>query len=788
MDFKHELKLDSLKKKLNEERETDQINLDSFLKKHRSHSAPRRLAGIEKSVSFEPMNLMPERVQASMLKRRSRKRSEEEDEEVDMMKVNMPKEPKEPKESLFRDRSPIKGRLRLAETGKKVINMMRALELSDGPKPDTEKIEKAPEPTETRPNTPTPPAELSLHSQMKAYLPKLIPEGDHETNETAMEGLEQGAVGGDDPGKSVYQSEGAPAETEKPRMDLKAFNDLISESDTIIKDQNEKIQNLKRMVFDLEDENKICKERTERERSNLERVQNQYALEIGNRDQEIAELEKAYLLSSQNAKKVPELKNTLDFALSMRREIEEQNVSLKQEVEKLMEQHKNDMIAAEHMEKQFNRWKAENFTKEINNKRDSDEREKKLITELDELHAQYNHIIGLQDRIKQVVHDGKQNMHVNPRSGGNNPGPKGPPTSGSVLALDNPDDEEILNDHVDNHMRVNANARPRMDMVKYSKQIIWPTTDTSHFASMVAAQIVVSQRLECPDELLAQSLHNYLIRDNTVKEFYVNEVKTKQIDISSLGQIVSILGNLDPLHNHLSPEGRLKLCRPNTRNEEMAYAYAIRLKAKADELFPGETAKIITNRIKDQFFLAFEYKGLRFSENDENILRQNPDFDVMVTEAQRIIDRKVRRNSQGRQPARVQPSFQPQRERPQINAIERQPVTGFQSYESRTAGGGGTSEPQGPSIAPNLAKMACPQNERATEEQFYTGLDNAGNAMVICFKCGSFNGHKAGSCPYYPYCYICKVPSPRHSTKHCRNKGQSGQAGQAPERESFSNM
>ena len=785
MDFKYELKLDGLKKQLNEEKESDQINLNSFLRKHRSHSAPRRISGNEKSVSFESADLMPERKQTSMLKRRSRKRSEDEDNENDVMK--MVTEPKEAIENLFRDRSPIKGKLRLAETGKKVINMMRAMDIGDASKSDSGKTDKLPEPTETRPNTPLPPDEPSIHSQMKAYLPKFIPGMGHKESEATEEGQEQGAVGYDDPKMEVYETEEISEQTEGPCMDLKAFDDLISESDIIIKDQNEKIQNLKRMVFDLEDENKICRESTDRERSNMERIQNQYALEMSNRDQEIAKLEEAYLLTHEDAKKIPELKNTLDFALSMRKEIEEQNVKLKQDVANLTEQHRNDVIAAEQMEKQFNRWKAESFTKEVNNKKDSDDKERKLVGELEKLQAQYDHIIGLQDRIKQVVHEGKKNMHVNPRSGGNNPGPRGPPTSGNVLALDNPDDEEIINDHINDHVQANANARPRMDVVKYSKQIIWPTTDTSHFASMVAAQIEVSQRLRCPDELLAQSLHNYLIRDNTVKEFYVNEIKTKQIDISSLGQIVNILGNLDPLHNHLSPEDRFKLCRPNTKSEEMAYAYAIRLKAKGDELFPGEHQRIVGKRIKKQFLSAFEYRGQRLSENDENILRQNPDFDEMVTEAQRLLDRKVNRNNQNRQRG-VQPPFQPQRERNQINAIERQPVTGFQSYESRVASSGGTSEPPAASGAPGPAKTACPQNERATEEQFYTGLDNAGNALVICFKCGSFNGHKAGSCPYYPYCYICKVPSPRHSTKHCRNKGQSGQAGHAPDRESFANM
>ena len=139
------------------------IQFNSLLKKHRSHLAPRRFSGVEKSVSFEQRDLLSDKKQTSMLKRRSRKRSEDEDDDDKMVKVN--NEPKERKENLFRDRSPIK--VRLAETGKKVINMMWVLDISEGPKPDTGKADKLPAPSQTQPSNP---AEPSLHSQMEAFL------------------------------------------------------------------------------------------------------------------------------------------------------------------------------------------------------------------------------------------------------------------------------------------------------------------------------------------------------------------------------------------------------------------------------------------------------------------------------------------------------------------------------------------------------------------------------------------------------------------------------------------
>ena len=152
-----------------------------------------------------------------------------------------------------------------------------------------------------------------------------------------------------------------------------------------------------------------------------------------------------------------------------------------------------------------------------------------------------------------------------------------------------------------------------------------------------------------------------------------------------------------------------------------------------------------------------------------------------------------------------------------VNAIESERVTGFQSYETKLASsapvgvfndtrnsgqnaGGFTTSVNGsfnasqsrPTGGFNGAfggprKTELPENERATEEQFYTGKDANGQLLTICFKCGANTGHKATECAHYPYCFICKVKSPRHSTKHCPFRGQQ-QPGQEGQRESFANM
>ena len=420
----------------------------------------------------------------------------------------------------------------------------------------------------------------------------------------------------------------------------------------------------------------------------------------------------------------------------------------------------------------------------------------------------------LSDNIRRIVSEGKKAMHVNPRSANSKAS-----NSQNIMAIDNLDDDDRVGIHpvmgeqpVMNGHHAQLSHR---DLIKHAEKITWPTTDTSHFTSMVANQIRVSREYGCEDKMIANSLHDFLIRDPNVKELYVNAVEVKLVDISDLDQIVDILKELDPLANStLCPEERFGQIRPESGRNELAVPYSIRITSKSKALFPNDTNAHQMRRAKTHFLKTFEYKGHKLSEGEIDILKQNSNFDEIIHETQSILERKASKaHTQPRkhfghsapQPApqyitapqisqpvvysapqtvthtvpapytvsQPAPYRAPQyvKKAPQqfhgqnhVNAIESERVTGFQSYETKLASsapvgvfndtrnsgqnaGGFTTSVNGsfnasqsrPTGGFNGAfggprKTELPENERATEEQFYTGKDTNGQLLTICFK------------------------------------------------------
>ena len=550
----------------------------------------------------------------------------------------------------------------------------------------------------------------------------------------------------------------------------------------------------------------------------------------------------------------------------------------------MVNQHQNSLAKIQVLKNTLLQLQEAQSNRDIEFLRESQRREKKLFSELEGLQDQYAHVTKLSDNIRQIVSNGKKAMHVNPRSANSKAS-----VSQNIMAIDNPDKDDQVGMHpvmgeqnvVNGH---HAQSISHRDLIKHAEKITWPTTDTSHFASMVANQIRVSRDYGCEDKMIAKSLHDFLIRDPNVKELYVNAVENRLVDIAELGQIVDILKELDPLANStLCPEERFGQIRPLAEKNEQAVPYSIRIKSKSKELFPNDTNAIQLRRAKTHFLRTFEYKGQSLNEQEVELLKQNSNFEEILHEAQERLEKKAS-NAFGQaekhfgqsepQPAPQYamysaPQFAPQPvmystpqtvtytvpiqytaaqpvpfrapqpsqyKAPQpvirapqqyhgqnhVHAIETEQVTGFQSYEAKLAssapsGGvngslyGGTNgfnaSPSGfsasaygsfnanqnwPTGGFNGAyggpiKTELPENERATDEQFYTGKDANGQALVICFKCGACTGHMTSQCTHYPYCFVCKVKVPKHSTKHCPFRGQN-QPGQEAQWENFANM
>ena len=142
--------------------------------------------------------------------------------------------------------------------------------------------------------------------------------------------------------------------------------------------------------------------------------------------------------------------------------------------------------------------------------------------------------------------------------------------------------------------------------------------------------------------MIVKSLHDFLIRDPKTKELYVNAIESQAVDISSMDQIVDILGQLDPqAQSRLCPEEKFNLTKPLTETFEEASAYATTLKSKSKQLFRHDDHMITLRRARNHFLKTFEYKGQRLNESEEMLLKQNSNFEDMIHEAQLMLEKKA---------------------------------------------------------------------------------------------------------------------------------------------------
>ena len=358
---------------------------------------------------------------------------------------------------------------------------------------------------------------------------------------------------------------------------------LIGENEDVIRQQKEKIDALERKVRDANDEAMEWRIKSEREEENHLRLQNQMTAEIISRDREISTLEKESLSSQKRLKDYPELKKTLDFTITSKREVEETNTSLRQENQNLMQQHEKNLLELKQKDVQHSKIKEE-----MGEKHKTEMEEAKKTNEL--LSQQIEHLKQENARLVSLKLLFKQSQETRTReSGRRNPeGRQG----GSILAIDNPDDDVTMDDpprYPPREGRQDQDGQVlQIDPFKYIKSIQWPHTESPFFNNMVASQIKSAKKLGCPEELLAQSLHTHLVRDPKVATIYGDRIQSQNIDISSLGQIVGVLQHLDPYAKSLNPDDRFRLNRPKTKDLEMAIPYSMRLKAAAMELFPNE--------------------------------------------------------------------------------------------------------------------------------------------------------------------------------------------------------
>ena len=292
--------------------------------------------------------------------------------------------------NLNRDRSLLKGRF--AETGRKVISKLKSLELSDSPKSESPKSDP--------PTLPSLPLTPSLHSQMRVFLPRSCSNEDQKEKDEEMNSETKEKKGEGSESDDKWLDEISEASEDRQRQ-FQDFEEGISGCAELIRDQNEKIMELKRENYDVKDELRDVSERLAKEEANHDLTRNQYKSDLSDtnerlareiadhnrtreqftaensdRDKEIARLEQNALLARKDVIQLPELKKQLSEGLAARNEIEELKVSLRSENTRLANQYQNALAEIQQRDRNLLKLQEAQSNRDIENLRVSKAREK----------------------------------------------------------------------------------------------------------------------------------------------------------------------------------------------------------------------------------------------------------------------------------------------------------------------------------------------------------------------------------------------------------------------------
>ena len=176
---------------------------------------------------------------------------------------------------------------------------------------------------------------------------------------------------------------------------------------------------------------------------------------------------------------------------------------------------------------------------------------------------------------------------------------------------------------------------------EFASNIQWPEPQSPYFQFMVEQQIKSGRKYGCQDELITNSLHNFLLSQKEISESY--GLLCSQIEITNLNDLVSNLDSLDPSAKFMFPEERFKEIKP--MENDHAITYMNRLEMLQSRYFGHRDTNLIKQkRIQNQFLNNFSLKGLHLSDLEKLILRQNSSLISMASNAQEILESKIESN------------------------------------------------------------------------------------------------------------------------------------------------